>query len=64
MSAARTNLVALIVLVLHGAGAIGAQSTVSPSAASDDRARCASGEIEACVRINTAGCVTLNSFKS
>lgn len=58
MSTARGILPALITLLLLGTGAVGAQSATLASAAVDDRARCASGEIDACVRVETAGCDT------
>jgi len=58
MSAGRGILAALIALLLHGAGAVGAQPPVSASTADDDRGRCASGETDACVRVETVGCDT------
>src|SRR5215207_3363878 len=56
MLAARGILPALIALLLFGTGAVAAQSPVPASVAGDDRGRCASGEIDACVRLDTAGC--------
>ena len=56
MSNARGILPALIGFLLLGTGAAGAQSPVSASTAADDPGRCASGEIDACVRAETARC--------
>ena len=58
MSTARGILPALITLLLIGTDTVGAQAAALASAAGDDRARCASGEIDACVRVETAGCDT------
>jgi TPR repeat protein len=56
MSIPRTILPALITLLLYGTGVVGAQSPAPASAVGDDRGRCASGEIDACVRVETVGC--------
>src|SRR5688572_4523770 len=56
MSTAPSVLPALIALLLLGTGAVGAQSPVSASAAGDDSSRCGSGEIDGCIRVETARC--------
>ena len=46
----------LIALFLLGTCAIGAQSPASAPVAGEDRGRCTSGDIDACVRVDMTGC--------